>query len=39
LTDLGQPISDQQLISKIKCGLPSAYDPLLLAWDNVHVAE
>ena len=39
LTDLGQPISDQQLISKIKCGLPSAYDPLLLAWDSVPVAE
>ena len=39
LTDLGQPISDQQLISKIKCGLPSAYDPLLLAWDNLPVAE
>ena len=39
LTDLGQPISDQQLISKIKCGLPSAYDPLLLAWDSVPAAE
>jgi hypothetical protein len=39
LTDLGQPISDQQLVSKIKCGLPSAYDPLLLAWDSVPVAE
>ena len=39
LTDLGQPISDQQLISKIKCGLPSTYDPLLLAWDSVPVAE
>ena len=39
LTDLGQPISDQQLISKFKCGLPSAYDPLLLAWDSIHVTE
>lgn len=39
LTDLGQPIFDQQLISKIKCGLPSAFDPLLLAWDNVPVAD
>ena len=39
LTDLGQPISDQHLISKIKCGLPAAYDPLLLAWDNVPVSD
>ena len=39
LTDLGQPISEQQLISKIKCGLPSAYDPLLLAWDSIPVTE
>ena len=35
LTDLGQTITDKQLISKIICGLPSSFDPLLLAWDNV----
>lgn len=39
LTDLGQPIFDQQLISKIKCGLPLAFDPFLLAWDSVPIAD
>ena len=39
LTDLGQPITEQQLISKIICGLPSSFDPLLLAWDNVPLAS
>jgi hypothetical protein len=35
LTDLGQTVTEKQLISKIICGLPSSFDPLLLAWDNV----
>ena len=35
LTELGQTVTEQQLISKIICGLPSSFDPLLLAWDNV----
>ena len=39
VTDLGQPISDEQLISKIKCALPSVFDPLLVAWDSVPVAD
>ena len=39
VTDLGQPISNEQLISKIKCGLPSVFDPLLVAWDSVPVAD
>ena len=39
LTDLGQTITEQQLISKIICGLPSSFDPLLLAWDNIPLAN
>jgi hypothetical protein len=39
LTELKQPITEQQLISKIKCGLPSSFDPLLLAWESVPLAE
>lgn len=39
LTDLGQTITDRQLISKIKCGLPPSYDSLLLAWDSVSLTE
>ena len=39
LTDVGQPISDQLLISKSKCILPMAFDPLLLAWDNILVVN
>ena len=39
LTDLGQTITEQQLISKIICGLPSSFDPLLLAWDNLPAAD
>ena len=39
LTDLGQTITEQQLISKIICGLPSSFDPLLLAWDNIPIAN
>ena len=39
LTDLQQNITEQQLISKIKCGLPSVSEPLLLAWDSVPLAE
>jgi transposase InsO family protein len=39
LTDLGQTITERQLISKIICGLPSSFDPLLLAWDNIPVAN
>lgn len=27
LTDLGHPISEQRLISKIECGLPPVFDP------------
>ena len=38
LTELKQPITEQQLISKIKCGLPSSFDPLL-AWESVPLAE
>jgi hypothetical protein len=39
LTDLGQTITERQLISKIISGLPSSFDPLLLAWDNVPLAS
>ena len=39
LTDLGQTITEQQLVSKIICGLPSSFDNLLLAWDNLPVAN
>ena len=39
LIDLKQPVTEQQLISKIKCGLPSSFDPLLLAWESVPLAE
>ena len=37
LTDLGQTITEQQVISKIICG--SSFDPLLLAWDNIPLAS
>ena len=39
LTDLGQTITEHQLISKIICGLPSSFDRLLLAWDNIPLAN
>ena len=39
LTDHGEKISDRQLLSKIKCGLPPSYRPLLLAWDSVSLGE
>ena len=39
LSELGQTITEQQLISKIICGLPSSFDPFLLAWDNLPVAN
>lgn len=39
LSDLGQTITERQLISKIICGLPSSFDPFLLAWDNLPVAS
>ena len=39
LTDLQQTITEQELISKIKCGLPPVFEPLLLAWDSVPLAE
>lgn len=35
LTDLGQTITERQLITKIICGLPSSFDSFLLAWDNL----
>ena len=35
LTNLGQAITEQQLISKIICSLPSSFDMLLYAWNNV----
>ena len=31
LTDCGKRITDQQLLSKIRCSLPSSYQPLFLA--------
>jgi hypothetical protein len=39
LTDLGQAVTEQQLISKIICGLPASFDPLLLAWDNIPLVD
>ena len=39
LTDLGQPITDRQLINKIKCSLPPSYDSLLLAWESVSLND
>ena len=39
LTDLRQKVNEQQLISKIKCGLLSSFDPLLLAWDSVPIVD
>lgn len=39
LTDLGETITDRQLISKIKCGLPPSYDSLLLAWESVSLND
>jgi hypothetical protein len=39
LTDLGEKITERQILSKIKCGLPDDYDSFLLAWDSVPFAE
>lgn len=39
LTGLRQKVTEQQLISKIRCGFSSLFDPLLLAWDNVFIAK
>jgi hypothetical protein len=39
LTDLGQTITERQVISKIRCGLPPSYESLMLAWDSVPIAE
>ena len=39
LIDLGQLIFYQHYIGKVKCSLPLEFDPLLLAWDSVHVAD
>lgn len=35
LTDLGSPISEEQIITKIVMTLPSSYRPFLSAWNNV----
>jgi len=39
LSDLGQTITERQILSKIKCSLPPSYDSLLLAWDSVPLAD
>jgi hypothetical protein len=39
LIGLQQNITEQQFISKIKCGLPSVFNHILFAWNNVPHAE
>lgn len=39
LTELGEVISERQVISKIRSGLPPSYDSFLFAWDSVPLAE
>jgi hypothetical protein len=39
LTDLGEMVSDQAIICKILCSLPSSYRHLLSAWDSVPRCE
>ena len=39
LKDLGSPVSDVQVMSKILLTLPPSYRQFLSAWDNVPIAE
>ena len=39
LNDLGQVITERQVISKICRGLPPTYESLLLAWNSVPIAQ
>ena len=39
LTDLGSPISELQVMSKILMSLPASYRPLKSAWDSVPLAD
>ena len=39
LKDLGSPVSDVQVMSKILLTLPPSYRHFLSAWDNVPMAE
>ena len=35
LKDLGKPIDDEMLVTKIICSLPSSYNSIVTAWTNV----
>lgn len=37
--DLGKPCLEQQLLSNIKCSLPSVFDSLLFAWGSVPLVD
>lgn len=39
LSNLGQVIAERQIISKICCGLPFVYFPVILAWDNMLIQK
>lgn len=39
LNDLNLVITERQILSKIKCSLPSSFQPLLLAWDSVPIND
>ena len=39
LTNLGETVTDRQLIAKIRVGLTSSFDSFLLAWDNVPTTD
>ena len=39
LKDLGQPVPEEMLLTKIICSLPSSYNSIIAAWTNVPAQE
>ena len=39
LKDLGQPVPEEMLLTKIICSLPSSYNSIITVWTNVPAQE
>jgi hypothetical protein len=39
LKDMGRPVIDETIITKIVCSLPESYNHVVAAWINVPAAE
>ena len=39
LEDLGSPLTEAQIITKITCTLPPSFRPLLSAWENLETSK